>query len=214
VATDVPDVVVSPIPSQEGQFDAESTTIQAANLTGNTWYVATTGNDLSNSCATTSAPCATINGAIGKAASGDTILVAIGTYTGSGTEVVLINKNITLSGGWNASFTTQSGFSIIDGQGAGRSVTVNSTVSATIERSIIQNGSTMQGGGIYITIGTLTLNNSIIRNNIATWGGGGGIYIDYSGTIILNNSNFLFTSYPPFLLICIFCEALSFLSIH
>ena len=83
-----------------------------------TWYVTTTGLD-SNSCTTTESPCLTINGAIGKAAtSGDTIKVAVGTYTGSDAEVVLINKSVTLSGGWNSIFTTQNSSSIIDGQGA------------------------------------------------------------------------------------------------
>ncbi len=56
-------------------------------LAGNTWYVATTGND-SHSCSSTGSPCATINGAFGKAAAGDTIRVAIGTYAGTGIQVV------------------------------------------------------------------------------------------------------------------------------
>ena len=58
------------------------------------WYVAPTGSDAS-SCLSPGSPCATINGAIGKASSGDTIYVATGTYTsGSGNEVVLIDKDI------------------------------------------------------------------------------------------------------------------------
>src|SRR6185369_4001389 len=84
-----------------------------------TWYVTTTGND-SNSCKTTGSACLTINGAIGKAAAGDTIDVATGTYTVTGAQVALINKSITLSGGWNAAFTTQGGMSTLDGQGARR----------------------------------------------------------------------------------------------
>ena len=59
------------------------------------WYVAPNGND-SNSCSSPSAPCATINGAMAKAASGDTINVAGGTYYGNGNEVVLLNKSLTL----------------------------------------------------------------------------------------------------------------------
>src|SRR5215207_7243496 len=66
-------------------------------LLGGTWYVATTGND-SNSCSSAGSPCQTVNVAIGKAANEDTIKVAIGTYTGSGTEVVLINKSVNISG--------------------------------------------------------------------------------------------------------------------
>ena len=51
------------------------------------WYVAPGGSD-GNSCLSAGSPCATINGAIGKAASGDTIYVATGTYTNStGSEV-------------------------------------------------------------------------------------------------------------------------------
>ncbi len=50
------------------------------------WHVAPGGSD-SNSCLSASTPCATINGAIGKASGGDTIYVAIGTYTGTGDEV-------------------------------------------------------------------------------------------------------------------------------
>ena len=42
------------------------------------WYVAPTGSD-ANSCLSPGSPCATINGAIGKASSGDTIYVATGT---------------------------------------------------------------------------------------------------------------------------------------
>src|SRR6185503_5030572 len=79
------------------------------------WFVSTTGDD-SNDCLSSTTPCATINGAIGKASAGDTINVATGTYTGTGTEVVLINKSITLLGGWDEAFTTQSGISTVDGQ--------------------------------------------------------------------------------------------------
>src|SRR5207253_2016465 len=87
------------------------------------WYVATTGLD-SHSCASVAAACLTINGALGKAVTWDRIEVATGTYAGTGTEVVLINKNITLSGGWNAGFTAQSGTSAIDGGAARRGISI------------------------------------------------------------------------------------------
>jgi hypothetical protein len=54
-----------------------------------TWYVALSGSD-SNPCNSPSGPCATINGAIVKAVSGDTILVVSGIYTGSGDQVVAV----------------------------------------------------------------------------------------------------------------------------
>jgi hypothetical protein len=163
-------------------------------LLGGTWYVATTGND-SNSCSSAGSPCQTVNVAIGKAANEDTIKVAIGTYTGSGTEVVLINKSVNISGGWNTGFTAQNGQSTIDGQGTRRGVTVNNGAVATMQRFMVQNGNANFGGGLFIDVGaTLTINDSMISDNMADWGGGG-IFININaplnnqgGTLTLNNS--------------------------
>jgi hypothetical protein len=58
-----------------------------------TWYVAPGGND-SNDCLSVGTACATINGAISKAADGDTIEVTAGTYSAA----VSINKAVTLLG--------------------------------------------------------------------------------------------------------------------
>jgi Zn-dependent metalloprotease len=158
-------------------------------LVAATWYVATTGND-SNSCSATGSPCLTINGAISKAANGDTIKVAAGAYTGTGTEVVLINKSVMLSGGWNAGFTAQSGISTIDGQEARGGVVLSGGAISTIDLFKVQNGSSCQGGGIRVWAGgtTLTLNNSSVinNNNNPCTGGGGGIR--NSGNTSLNNS--------------------------
>ncbi|MBP1693294.1 MAG: hypothetical protein H6Q37_1177, partial [Chloroflexi bacterium] len=96
-------------------FTPEARSTSAA---GN-WYVATTGND-SNDCLTPATACMTINAAIGKALASDTIYVATGTYTGSGEEAVLVDKSVTLSGGWNSAFTGQTGSSVLDGQGLRR----------------------------------------------------------------------------------------------
>jgi len=148
------------------------------------WYVTTTGNDL-NSCATPASPCLTINGAIGKALSGDTIYVATGTYTSSTTEVVLIDKDLTLSGGWDTTFTAQSGTSIIDGQDVRRGITIPLGITATIDTFTIENGyHDNQGGGIRNN-GTLTIKNSIIQNNVSHWMGGG---IFTFGTLTVNDT--------------------------
>jgi predicted outer membrane repeat protein len=145
------------------------------------WYVAPGGDD-GNDCLSSGAPCATINGAIGKASAGDTIYVATGTYTGTGDEVVLLDKDAMISGGWDETFVAQVASSTIDGEEARRGVVVNSGVSAVVERFTAQHGYTgdANGGGIYNS-GTLTLTNCTINDNYAYYDGyddhgGGGIY--------------------------------------
>ncbi len=149
---------------------------------GATWYVATTGND-SNSCSSTSAPCKTINGAIAKAAAADTVKVAVGTYTSSsGTSVVMIDRAITVSGGWDTSFSSQTGMSTIDGQNARQGI---STGTSAINHLVVQNGYATFGAGIR-TSGTVTLDSIIVAYNWATWMGGG-IYVD--GTLTISNTS-------------------------
>lgn len=150
------------------------------------WYVATTGDD-SNDCLSPSTSCATINGAIGKASPGDMVKIAIGTYTGTESEVVYINKDITLSGGWNASFTIQSGLSTIDGNSSMRGVTVDGGSTSNIEMFDIINGVNSDGGAGILNSGILTVNNSAIRNNNATTGNSGG-GIKNNGTFTLHLS--------------------------
>ena len=150
------------------------------------WFVTPGGSD-SSDCLSLASPCATINAAIGKATSGDTIYVAIGTYTGSDNEVVLIDRSITLSGGWDATFMAQTGMTTIDGGGGRRGIVIISGVTANLERFAIQNGYVYQydGGGIY-NYGILTLNNSTVSGNTSY--NGGGILNYYAGNMTLNNS--------------------------
>jgi len=155
-----------------------------AEAAGAAWYVAPTGSD-ANSCAAPASPCATPNGAIGKASAGDTIEVATGTYTGSGGEVVLVGKSVTLAGGWNPSFTTQDGVSTIDGQTARRGVRV-AGASVGIERFTVENGDTTgqldpQGAGVSVDgVGAaLVLDRSTVKDS----GPSGGIWSDEPLTI-------------------------------
>jgi len=150
------------------------------------WYVAPGGSD-GDDCLSPATACATINGALNKPGfvAGDTILVATGVYTGTGDQVLLLDRDATLSGGWNAGFTTQSGLSTIDGQRARRGMAVNFGITAVVERFAFQNGT---GGGIYNDggwLGNLTLNDSIVSGN-TTDGVGGGIC--NSGAATLNHS--------------------------
>ena len=162
------------------------------------WYVDPGGSD-GNSCLSAGSPCATINGAIGKAASGDTIYVATGVYISStGSEVVLIDKDITLSGGWDATFATQNGMSTIDSEGTRRGIMVNSYVTAIIERFVIQNGLNWESdyaGGI-LNRGILTLNNSNVSGNTSTNGAGG--ISNTQGIVTLNNSTVSNNTGPHF----------------
>ena len=142
-----------------------------------TWYVTTSGSD-ANTCLAPDQPCATITGAIGKASAGETVNVATGTYTSSTGEVVLVNKNIVLSGGWSTDFVIQSDVSRVDGQLARIGIHVTAGT-AQIERFLIENGqgpedgtppSFSYAGGILVRGGSgLQLDESTVRNN--RWGG-------------------------------------------
>ncbi len=92
------------------------------------WYVSTSGND-TNSCTDLAHPCRTIGGALGKAASGDTIVVSGGLYN----EHLVIGKDIHING----SSTT---LTIIDGMSNGRVVDVTSGFNVTLSALTIQNG--------------------------------------------------------------------------
>lgn len=167
------------------------------------WYVTPYGND-SNDCHNPTTTCATINGAIGKASSGDTVFVSSGVYLSTAAnEVVFIDKNINLIGGWNSDFTTQDGFTTIDGRFTRRGITVIEQTTVRIDRFNIQNGLSPYadiigygGGGIYIGYRSkVTLSNSVIQGCTAGTNDpshlsspdGGGIGMNNYGSLTLNN---------------------------
>ena len=179
-------------------------------------FVAPTGVDTGD-CSDYTNPCETINYAIYQAATSDTVGVADGRYVYKNIlaiplgepqrnpyHVVSIDNNVSISGGWDASFANQIGYSIIDGENTRRGIYVITT--STIDRFIIQNGFSTwandriddsglgRGAGIYTgPFSNVTISNSIIRNNSALGNYGGGIhgagsYLTVENTGISGNS--------------------------
>jgi hypothetical protein len=177
-----------------GGYTATATVDGIANpanfeLTNLVWYVAEDGDDIANDCLSPSSPCATVNGIMSQYAkanfiAGDTIRVSTGTYTGTGVDqVILLNQNVILSGGWDSTFASQNGTSIIDGENARKCITVEYNVSDfTIERFTAQNGSGNGGGGIRINAGS----NGIIKNSTIRSNDGGGLHNEGDRLVIEN----------------------------
>ena len=149
------------------------------------WYVAPEGAD-TNNCAQPATPCATINGALGQASPGDTLYVAAGTYTSNDGPVVLLSKNATLSGGWDAGFTQRAGASVIDGRGSRHDVEVNAGVTATVEVFTLQGGYGYQGACIQ-NQGHLRVTGSTVRGCMpaSNWDGA----VHNEGTLALEDSS-------------------------
>ncbi|HUF10186.1 MAG TPA: IPTL-CTERM sorting domain-containing protein [Rhodothermales bacterium] len=146
------------------------------------WFVSTAGND-ANDCLTPATACLTIEGAIAKASSGDTINVAAGTYSGD----VNVNKSLTLlgaqagvnpnDGSWNDTRTNAANESII--RGAVNLSLRNDIVMEgfTIERTETNEGHILIGGSIPVGVGATSsfnvLNNRFVgtRNTGTIWAG-------------------------------------------
>jgi len=128
----------------------------------------------------------------------DTIYMQTGTYDASSSGAATFeygtvsndNMSVTLSGGWNVDFTSQSddpSLTLLDGGNDSRVLEIRADATGvdiifTLENLTIQNGySTGLGGGIYANTGSpgssgsidLTVKNCLIMNNDADSNGGG-----------------------------------------
>jgi subtilisin-like proprotein convertase family protein len=179
-----------------------------------TRYVAPGGSD-GNNCLTSATACEHIQAAINKSASGDTIVIAAGTYK---EKLFITDKSLTLLGEGSATtmvdgsnqervlFLTDddtstpmtvvvSGLSLRNGRSAlgGAINNETETILLAVSNSEIANNTataTGGGGGIF-NQGSLKLTNVVIRDNIASSGFGGGIYnlgeTELSNTTLANN---------------------------
>ncbi len=158
-----------------GQPEIALEAIRLTSIPVGSLYVSTNGSDL-NDCLSAGSPCQTINAAIAKMTDGQTIAVAEGIYK----EWVIfpygtLSSN-TLTGGWNETFTTQTGYATIDGENIRGGLICPSFQTLRLDHFIIQNGYNDQewsGGGGITNDGVLTIQYSYIRNNKADGYGGG-----------------------------------------
>ncbi len=151
------------------------------------WYVSPTGDD-GASCLSPAAACATIQAAVDKAADGDEIRVATGTYVGASTAVVAISKTLNLRGGWDGSFTAQTGLSRVDGENLRLGFRIwNCIISPEIYVSI-DRFHIVHGGVTVPCIGTYTtLSRSLLSDSLAGGIANSGI-MTITETTITNNS--------------------------
>ena len=170
---------------------------------GGVLYVAPSGND-ANSCVTLSTACLTITAAVSKAVSGDTIVIAAGTYV----ESPQIGKNLTLIGfGADATiidqgqiYVSKATVNIFDlaithgggGTGGDGGALFNDMGAVTLGYASIISSHAGTGGGIYNYRGTLILDHSIVANNSVVRDGGG-IYngvgkVSISHSTIMSNT--------------------------
>lgn len=171
-----------------------------------TLYVNGTSGSDSASCGPIAQPCRTIQRAVNNSSSGDTIRVAAGTYTYSGSStcldgvstavVCVLSTHLTILGGftssnWNTP-NPASNVTIIDGQNAHRGVQLHgptaNDASLTIDGFTIQNGRKQGatsgtdgqtfafGGGMLADRGSVVARNLIVKNNQALGGNTGSTY--------------------------------------
>lgn len=113
--------------------------------------------------------------AIATAVSGDTISIPSGNYVLTQGELY-VGKNLVLAGGTPVP--------ILDGNASSRVLKLEGNFSLTLDNLVVTNGSAVDGGGIFVSGGELTLINSEVRQNNAS-NNGGGIFLNTLGTVTL-----------------------------
>jgi predicted outer membrane repeat protein len=145
------------------------------------WYVSPSGDN--TTCDSWATACTTIDGALSKASSGDTIHVGAGTYV----ENVYIPKDISLMG-------SGAGSTFVDGGNAGPTLRVYQYMSVTISGMTLHNGTASTGGGLHADRNTtVRVIDTTIFDNRAT-GNGGGVYLDMYSVVTITNGSVISNS--------------------
>jgi parallel beta-helix repeat protein len=135
-------------------------------------------SDGSGAACTQANPC-TLQTALSQAGDSDTIYVAQGTYTGTGTAVIDVTQSITLYGGWDGWPTgavvrnPEQYHTTLDGENARQVVYITGDITPTLDGLRITNGSTSLGGGIRASNTQPIIRSCQIYSNTATFLGGG-----------------------------------------
>jgi len=164
-----------------------------------TILVSTTGTDAAGCGTGTNPPCKSIQYAVNQAVTGDTILVAKGTYTYNGIDPCTSQVNRSVVCWWDKQLTINGGYSednwtvadpvnnltIIDGGSQYRGVIVwrvSGTASLNMQGFTIQNARALGnpvgnqyaghafGAGMWASKASVNLKNMIFKNNVATGG--------------------------------------------
>jgi hypothetical protein len=166
--------------------------LPASAAAATTWYVdGTNGNDL-NGCMSPATACQTIQAAVAKASSNDTIIVAAATYPEPAGGPLTINKTLTLRGaqtGVDARSRAGAESVITDPQGT--SIAASNVVfdGFTVQDSIV---AAFTGYGIWMNPGTTgtQILNTIFQDNIVGLGlansGGSPVVIEHN---VFRNNN-------------------------
>jgi PKD repeat protein len=142
----------------------------------------------SGSACTQEAPC-TLDTALAGAAQGDTVVLAGGTYTSSGTEVAKVEKSLALLGGWDGvpagppNIDCENLPAILDGENHRRGILVAPSTYPFLECLTVTRGKGADdGGGIRAAGAGLSLQDVRITDCLVDSGGplnprGGGLFI-------------------------------------
>ena len=154
---------------------------------GDTIYVSSSGDD-SNDGLTWATAKKTIKNATNTVNTGGTVIIADGTYSGTGNSNIAISKSMTIKG------SSQSG-TILNGLSSSRIFTVNSGCNVAVRDLTITNGLGDFGGGI-LNSGYLTVVNCKFTNCVTSYaylGGGSAICsgddstLNVQGSVFTNN---------------------------